>query len=240
MYGDSIDEYIRSILGYPSTSNGIARNTCNMGTTTTTMDSMYNSMNGTIPVTMSNSEIEECYPEIYKIVYPMVNTACRNNTKPITKDTIENMTNEIYFAVEGNGSLNVNLQVRNLNDIDQNRNLNDNDNADITERQNNDIKGTSINKKIEEKGLKNRVDDRGDDRGDDRQFGPIQNRTLRDLIRILIIRELLGRPGFPGVRPPVRPPFPGRPPRPPMRPPFPGRPGGNRNYYDDYLDIYED
>lgn len=49
------------------------------------------------------------------------------------------------------------------------------------------------------------------------------NNTLRDLIRILIIRELLGMPNRPG-RP--RPPFPGGPgpaPRPPIgpRPPFP-------------------
>lgn len=42
------------------------------------------------------------------------------------------------------------------------------------------------------------------------------NNTLRDLIRILIIRELLGLPNRPG-----RPPFPGGGPR----PPFPGGPG---------------
>ena len=84
----------------------------------------------------------------------------------------------------------------------------------------------------------------GENRGEDRQFRPIRNRTLRDLIRILIIRELLGRPGFPGNRPPMRPPFPGRPPRPPMRPPFPGGPGGRppmmpRSDFDNYYDIYE-
>lgn len=42
------------------------------------------------------------------------------------------------------------------------------------------------------------------------------NFMLRDLIRILIIRELLGRPGRPGFRPP-RPQMPPRPPRPPQQ-----------------------
>lgn len=47
------------------------------------------------------------------------------------------------------------------------------------------------------------------------------NNALRDLIKILILRELIGG-GFPGGRPP----FPPRPPMPPRpRPPFPG-PGG--------------
>ena len=68
------------------------------------------------------------------------------------------------------------------------------------------------------------------------------SRDLRDLIKILLIRELTGKPGF---RP--RPP---RPPRPPMRPlyfegrpPFPGgMPGPRppmrpREYYDN--DLYE-
>ena len=56
-------------------------------------------------------------------------------------------------------------------------------------------------------------------RGEDRQF---RNRGLQDLIRILLIRELLGRPGHPGHRPPMPPHG-----RPPMRPPFPphGGPG---------------
>ena len=54
------------------------------------------------------------------------------------------------------------------------------------------------------------------------------NNTLRDLIKILILREIFG-PGFPNPRPPrpPRPPFPGPNPRPPMpprppRPPYPG------------------
>ena len=70
-----------------------------------------------------------------------------------------------------------------------------------------------------------------------RQF----NSGLRDLVKILLIRELLNRPRPP--RPPVRPPMPPRPPRPPMRPPFGPGPGGRppfpREFEIDNYDLYE-
>lgn len=65
------------------------------------------------------------------------------------------------------------------------------------------------------------------------------NGGLRDLIQILLIRELLNR-----RRPPFRPPMPNPPgpgPRPPMRPPFgpgPGRPPFNRDF-DSFNDLYD-
>ena len=76
----------------------------------------------------------------------------------------------------------------------------------------NDVRGTKVEKSSEK--LENRA----------------TRRNLNDLIRILILRELLGRPGCigPNCRPPFPPP---RPPRPPMgpkpRPPM-GGPGGPR------------
>lgn len=68
-------------------------------------------------------------------------------------------------------------------------------------------------------------------RQEDRQFGG-RNNFLRDLIRILILKELLG--GRPGPRPPMpgpgpRPPFPGGPGGGP-RPPFPGGPIRPRDF----------
>lgn len=57
-----------------------------------------------------------------------------------------------------------------------------------------------------------------------------RNPILQDLVKILILRELLGRPGF---RPnPPRPPRPPRPPYPGPRPPFPIRP--RTDYVDEY------
>ena len=74
-----------------------------------------------------------------------------------------------------------------------------------------------------------------------------RNTGLNDLIRILLLRELIGRPGFPGFRPPrPPPPPPPRPPRPPMRPPMgpgprPPRPRGDMSEYNrQYFDRFDD
>ena len=74
--------------------------------------------------------------------------------------------------------------------------------------------------------IQRNVEQRSEPRKETRQF----NRGLSDIVRILLLRELLGRPGYPANRPPFPPP--GRPPFPPYMPP---RPPYNR----DYNDLYE-
>ena len=166
---DSIyEEYMRSVLGYQPMN---------------TYDMNYNNMEMN---TIQIQELENCYPEIYRIIYPMVQKACNQNTRPITRELIDNMTDEIYFAIEDK-------------ELIENRN--------------------------KDESLENRQIRR--------------NTNLNDLIRILILRELLGRPGFPGGRPP-RP----RPPRPPMRPPIGPQPRlgigpFNRYSFGQYDDLYE-
>lgn len=185
------EEYMRSVLGYDPMDY---RNTYDMNFDNMSNNNMMNYNE------MKNEEIEDCYPDIYRLVYPMVQKACMQNTRPMTRELIDNMTNEIYFAIEDN-----------------------------------DITATRSKEDKNEKGQENR--------GEDRQR--IRNNTLNDLIRILLLRELIGRPGFP-IRP--RPPV--RPPRPPMRPPMgpgprPPRPGmrtyNNQGYnmFDDGYDIFE-
>jgi hypothetical protein len=80
-----------------------------------------------------------------------------------------------------------------------------------------------------------------EEKGEDRQIR--RNTNLNDLIRILILRELLGRPGFPGGRPPQP-----RPLRPPMRLPMgptprpqprPGMGNFNRYAFGQCDDLYE-
>lgn len=207
----SYEEYIRSILGYPN----------NM--TSSMLDREFNdnnSYNMSNRTNTENSMLENCYPEIYKIVYPMVTTACQNNTMPITSQLVENMTDEIYSAVESNTEIGINITLKNQVKATQTR---ENNTTQMAQRD-----GRTVANMPEKKEVENRVEDR--------QF---RNRNLRDLIKILLIRELLGTPGFP----PQRPPFP---PRPPVRPPFPGgtMPGPrppfmprDGKYYDD---LYEE
>lgn len=207
----SYEEYIRSILGYPN----------NM--TSSILDREFNdnnSYNMSNRTNTENSMLENCYPEIYKIVYPMVTTACQNNTMPITSQLVENMTDEIYSAVESNTEIGINITLKNQVKTTQTR---ENNTTQTAQRD-----GRTVTNMPEKKEVENRREDR--------QF---RNRNLRDLIKILLIRELLGTPGFPPQRPPV-------PPRPPVRPPFPGGPmPGPRppfmprdgKYYDD---LYEE
>lgn len=165
---------------------------------------------------VGNEELEECYPEIYKIIYPMVTQRCSRVTTPVTKEMIDEMTDEIYSAIEVNNEISLNINL-----------TNETGNSNRSEARN-------ISK--ENKTIK---DGTKENRGENRQF---RNNNLSDLIRILLIRELIGRPGFSQNRPPR----PGRPPFFNGRPPFQGggprpvRPSMMPREFGNNMDIYED
>ena len=181
----SYDEYIRSILGYPNNSLYNEENNFNYDG----YNDFYRSNNELDP------ELEDCYPEIYKVVYPMVQKACNENEGPYNRDTVEKLTDEIYYAIEGDNSINININLN--NDVKTNPSVNNMNRNTIKQREN------SL--------AKSKIENRESRR---------QNGNLRDIIKILLLRELLNRPNRP--RPPVRPPFPGgpRPPMPGPRPPM--------------------
>lgn len=189
----SYDEYIRSILGYSpvdQTDMLYQRDFEDYSL----YDRNYSGVNNS---NFSNDQLEECYPEIYKLVYPMVRKACTTNTKPVNKQLVDELTNEIYLSIEGNNEVQININLQ--NQIDKRSPSSNSNTKEIT-------KNSSGSAKSENR--------------ENRQF----NSGLSDIIRILLLRELLGRPGFPGPRPPrppMRPPFPPPPPgRPQMRPPY--------------------
>lgn len=130
---------------------------------------------------MQSSELENYYPEIYRIVYPMVRKVCTQNNRGFSKEAIDSMVDEVYDNLETNEITALNITL------------------------NNDVRG--------ENPSENR-----DGKEENRQMMIRRNNTLNDLIRILILRELIRRPGCIGPncnRP--RPPRPG----PWQRPPFP-------------------
>ena len=198
MYDNQYEEYIRSVLGYPSTAN-------------MNQNQMYqNEYPNPSQVNMRN-DLEEFYPEIYKIIYPMVQKACDENMRANTREEIEQMTDEIYSAIEDNNQINVNINLGNtVSTTNTNRTQNRNE-LSKEEAQ----KKNSENQEVENRNIK----------GESR-ISP-RNNNLRDLIKILLIRELLRR------RHNHFPPRPPHNPRPPMRPPI-----MPRNYQPLY-DIYE-
>lgn len=138
MHYQSYDEYMRSMMGYPMRES----------------ISPYSNMDA------CPEDLERMYPEVYRVVYPMVCFACDNMRTPVTEEMVDMMTDDIYDRVEADGRINVEVSV---------------------EVRNSQSSSESTS--------------------ETRQRRPRRrNRFLRDLIRILLLRELLGRrrrPGFP-------------------------------------------
>ena len=208
MYDQNYEEYMRRVLGYP------------MGIYTSDYYSRQEPVLYNQSIQISNAqELEEMYPDIYRMLNPMVCKICESTNQPVTKELVEKMTEEIYLAmsVEEDTIINVNVETR---------------------------KQTESSKQTENKNSKTSPKEvQVRDSREDRNRRP-NNFLLRDLIKIMILNQLLGgnRPGGPN-RPPHggRPPFPGGPGMPPPpppggRPPFPGNPRSNipieyENYY---------
>ena len=219
MYYNDYEDYMRNVLGY----NNMRDNT-------------YSYFNRDT----SNSNIEQMYPEIYKIINPMVCRACDNNTQPISEYMVEQMTDDIYDnvvnRVEIQNVINLNIGTTRDDDMEvvlnreednsRNGSVNNNtqqnrsgasfsNNALNNSSQNNSLSKTSSNV-IASKVTESEVRETRSPRR--------RNTLLRDLIRILILNRLIrpGRPNRPPYRPgpggPMRPRpgFPGMPPRPPM------------------------
>ena len=83
------DDYMRTVLGY------------NPMEYKNTYDSNYDNMYSMQDYEETrNNEIEEHYPDIYRVVYPMVQKVCAQNNGVVTKEIIDNMTFEIYDNIE--------------------------------------------------------------------------------------------------------------------------------------------
>lgn len=203
MYYNDYEDYMRSVLGY------------NAANTSSNMYSadyyMPNRMQAVMPTYQNESmgvqmqdNIEDLYPDIYKIVNPIVCRVCQNNNRPITNDLIEQMTTEVYNSIEADdiNIVNINIETGDIN----NKEIN---NRHIDTK---DVRDSKISQEKKES--------RGKE--ENRQRRP-NNPLLRDLIRILLLNRIFGNQR-PGPRPPMRPPFPGpgMPGRPPIRPRYTG------------------
>ena len=173
MYNNVYQEYINNIIGMSPRNSMEFENSYFSNTSS------------------SNMELERLYPDLYRLLYPMIQSACMRNTKPITEETIEEMVRDIYSNFNADEMILTN-EVRSGNKTNDSKL---DKNVSITSPD-----SKSLTRNVENEEYRNRRPN---------------NFVLNDLIRILLIRELLGRPGnFPPNRPGF--PFPG----PGMRPPF--------------------
>ena len=184
MYYQNYEDYMRSILGYPIQEQNLNINTY----------ADYSNINNEYSTQLPrySNEILELYPEIYKIINPMVCKICDANTKPITKALLEQMTEEIYLNIESNPSEYVSevVNVRiNLPDQSINSDIRKQNKSNVAILKN-------VKEKVEEQNNK-RAEMARDNNVEIKENRKKQNNSiLRDLIKILILNRLLG-----GVRP---------------------------------------
>ena len=166
------EEYMRNVLGYNQMPNNMYVNPYD--------DYYYDTQYINNQENVDNELIESMYPEIYRMVYPMIRKICmQNGQRDVSRNLVDSMTDEIYSNMEQDD-----IPVQGPNQR--------------TSLKNGDVRNPNAKEQ--------------DTRGETRQ----SNFLLRDLIKILILRELSSRPNF---RPPwQRPPRPGQG-RPPQRPP---------------------
>ena len=157
----------------------------------------------------NTKELEETYPEIYKQINPIVVDSCVKCNLPITREVVDKLEEEIYKKVEQNSEFSVQIKIENRN------------NEKEIENRNNVARVNNVRTNVSSEQARKLQET------ENRQRRP-QNPFLRDIIRILILNQLLG-----GNRP-NRPPYP----KPPIRPPFPGEqrpPIMHHRDYEDYL-----
>ena len=205
------DEYMREVLGYPATNQNNQNNQNNRSDP----NIPYEEFSQT-PITYENNtyfrnqnDLTNYYPEIYKMLMPMVKKACDNLYEPVTEDDITKMALEIYFQFEAD-------EVRDeSNSTQENRTAEKSDSSRTINSGTNKRFDRNLEKSITSKPIKKQEDikENREEAEDLRQQRRPNNSLLYDLIRILILNQITGRPNFPG-----RPPMPPRPPRPPIRP----------------------
>lgn len=193
MLYNNYDEYMRNVLGYGHSSGNMYENFDN---------NYYAYDNGYNNFYNNASNIEEMYPDIYKLINPMVCEICKKNNQPITEDLVEQMTNNIYDnvvnRVEVQNIINVNIETRDTNSHRENK-------STEAGMQKNDC-GVSCSRINNSKNIENRAPYN--------PSRPRRNRLLQDLIRVLLLNEFR-RDNRPPVRPRPRPNQPGSMPMPP-------------------------
>ena len=208
----SYEDYMRQVLGYsPYNPNIYETYDYGLLNNNTTYYRNDNSPS------LLNEDLDDFYPEIYHLVNPIVCKVCSNNTQPITKELLEKMTDEVYNLVEGNDTI-VNVRVETKKDETNSSRRTE------SERTSNRIEPNNMQRtprRIEpsytektNRSLTENVNLKPDTIRETRQSNDYRrnNQTLRDLIKILILKQLLGGSN----RPPTRPP----------RPNYPSYPGG--------------
>ena len=173
MYNNPYEEYMRNSLGY----NQMPMMNMNQMNMNYMMPEMYEAEGNYM---CDQTSVEDMYPEVYRIVYPMICKACMAVNENVTEDLVSRITNEVYLNVE---HMEISQETRSSA-------------ISVSPQSSKNIKSDSLSNKISS----NVNNNLSNTRQETRKTNPL----LSDLIRILVLRELIGNPGRP---PRPQPPF---------------------------------
>ena len=129
MYYQNYEDYMRLVLGYPIENKDIYQ-----------MNHIDNIQDCHTP-NQYTKELEDCYPEVYKIINPIVCEICDKYNKPVTKNMLENMIEEVYHKIEINNEILVKINIdnhSNENKVENRINNNIRRNQEVENRQRRD------------------------------------------------------------------------------------------------------
>ena len=135
---------------------------------------MNNFQNQQFPMNMmpqqNQQNLKAMYPAVYRIICPVVSQVVSNsNTQYITEDSLNSMVDSVYNIVEGD-----------INLTENPRNSNSNETATESDQSSNCSRSSGSNSSSNTASTSNSRPNR-------------QNSLLRDLIKILILNEIISR-----------------------------------------------
>ena len=138
---------------------------------------MYNNL-GMFPNNIPIQNINNLYPSIYRILNPVISRVVLNNNQPITEDLLNNMTDTVINIVDGQLEFGDDKIQNNTNNQNQQSNANSS---------NNNTTNNSLSRSSESNRQNNQTTQTSNSRNSR------NDSLLRDLIKILILKELLSR-----------------------------------------------
>lgn len=169
MYYQNCDDYMRDVFYFnqmPNQNFNYPYMGCNLP------NSGFGANNGTTNFNNVNPDINNMYPSIYRIIQPVVSRVVTgNNYGYITEDNLNSMVDTVYNIVEGD-------VVNNSSEDASSMNNSSTQTQSQTQRNNNCNTQTTT-----QNTASSRVNDNNQD----------SRNLLRDLIKILLIKEILRR-----------------------------------------------
>lgn len=167
MYYQNYEDYMRQILGYSSSFSNIYeiydyKNRASENT-------YYSNK---LSTNLTENEMLDLYPDIYNKIYPIVCKLCDKNKEPITKEYVEQLTDEVYNLVKNDETV-INIRV-------ETSKFQDKENSNIPKFKNEIRTDNKISKRtsIKSENLSQFQETRK------------SNLLLRDLIKIIILQRL--------------------------------------------------